>query len=150
MSGGPDRGDRLQARGVTLRHLPLNTDARGALSFGEVGGQLPFLPRRYFAITGIPAGAVRGDHAHRECHQFLVCLRGACLLHVDDGTVRDEVLLDSPGLGVHAPPLTWCTLHLQMPGTVMLVLASDPYQANDYIHDYDEFLRMVQSMGQNR
>jgi hypothetical protein len=129
--------------GVTVVRLPVVTDARGALNFAEYGAQVPFVPLRYFAMLDVPAGKVRGDHAHRACHQFFVCLRGACTLRLDDGRTSGEVLLESPAVGVHAPPLTWATVRLDLPGTVVLTLASDPYDRSDYIVDYDEFLQLV-------
>jgi hypothetical protein len=94
-------------------------------------------------MLDVPTGTVRGDHAHRACHQFFVCLRGACTLRVDDGRTADQVLLESPATGVHAPPLTWCTVRLDLPGTVLLVLASDSYDRSDYVLDYAEFLTLV-------
>ena len=123
--------------------LPLFTDARGSLSFAETGAHVPFVPQRYFAISGVQAGATRGDHAHRALHQFLVCLQGACTLRLSDGHATDTLSLASPALGVHARPMTWCTLTDFTPDAVVLVLASDLYDAADYIHDRDEFLRLV-------
>ena len=133
----------LAVPGVRVTRVPVFTDARGSLAFAEYDAHLPFVPLRYFAMLDVPAGSLRGDHAHRTCHQFLVCLRGACTLGFDDGHTRDGRMLDSPAVGVHASPLIWCTVRLDVPGTVLLVLASDPYRADDYIHTYDEFLRIV-------
>lgn len=128
---------------VRVVRLPVVADARGSLTFGEYDAHLPFVPQRYFAMMDVPAGTLRGDHAHRACHQFFVCLRGACTIGLTDGRARDQLVLESPAVGVYAPPLTWCTVRLDLPGTVLLTLASDPYRADDYIHDYDEFLGLV-------
>lgn len=136
---------KLDVSGVAVRRLPVFTDPRGSLAFAEYDAHLPFVPVRYFVMLDVPAGRLRGDHAHRACHQFLVCLRGACTIAFDDGHRRDQIVLESPAIGVHAPPLVWSTLRIDLPGTVLLTLASDPYSADDYIHDYDEFLSVVRT-----
>lgn len=119
-------------------------DARGVLSFAEEGAHIPFTPRRYFTIAEVPAGGVRGDHAHRECHQFFVCLRGACTLRTEDVSGAVTALrLDSAATGIHAPPMTWCTLHDFSSDALLLILASDVYSADDYVHDREEFLRLA-------
>lgn len=133
----------VRVPGVSVVRLPVISDARGSLGFAEYDAHIPFVPRRFFAMFEVPAGTLRGDHAHRRCHQFFVCLRGACTLRLDDGTASDQLLLETPALGVHAPPLTWCTVRLDLPGTVVLVLASDAYDRADYILDYAEFLSVV-------
>jgi acetyltransferase-like isoleucine patch superfamily enzyme len=129
----------LHVGGARLQRLPLITDERGLLSFAEIGAHLPFVPQRYFLITGVPAGSLRGEHAHRELHQFLVCVHGTCRVAIDDGRTRHELLLDSPGLGVHLPPMIWTTIRHGSPETTVLVLASDVYREGDYVRSYDEF-----------
>lgn len=130
----------LHARGARLIRLPKIVDLRGALSFGEIGAQLPFTPQRFFVVYDVPSQEVRGEHAHRACHQFLVCVKGRCAIVVDDGTHRDEVLLDSARLGLHLSPLVWGIQYRFSPDAVLLALASDCYDAADYIRNYDEFL----------
>ena len=66
-------------RGVTLHSMPLVEDLRGTLSAGEFGALVPFSPRRYFMVFDVPGKDIRGEHAHRQCHQFLVCARGSVL-----------------------------------------------------------------------
>jgi UDP-2-acetamido-3-amino-2,3-dideoxy-glucuronate N-acetyltransferase len=129
--------------GVKLHKLPIVDDLRGMLSFGEVESHLPFSPKRYFIVYGVPSQEVRGEHAHRELHQFLVCVQGSVSVVIDNGAVRDEVLLDSPGLGLHIPPMVWGIQYKYSNDAVLMVLASDVYQAADYIRDYDEFLGIV-------
>jgi hypothetical protein len=113
------------------------------LSFAEEGTHVPFTPRRYFVLYDVPAGETRGDHAHREAHQFLVALRGSCVLEVSDGRTAAELTLDTPALGVHAPPLTWCTLRSFSADALVLVLTSHHYDAGDYIRDHAEFGRLT-------
>jgi acetyltransferase-like isoleucine patch superfamily enzyme len=129
--------------GVTLHRTPLVEDIRGNLTAGEMGRGLPFVPERYFLVMDVPSGETRGAHAHRVCAQFLVCVAGACSIVVDDGTHRLEVRLDDPCLGVHVPPGVWAIQYKYTRDAVLLVLASHPYAADDYIRDYDEFLAAV-------
>ena len=129
--------------GVTLHRMPLVQDIRGNLTAGETGRGLPFLPQRYFLVMDVPSGETRGAHAHRTCSQFLVCVAGACSVVVDDGTHRLEVRLDDPCLGIHVPPGVWAIQYKYTRDAVLLVLASHPYAADDYIRDYDEFLAAV-------
>lgn len=133
----------LDVKGVSVHELPQVVDLRGSLSFAEIGQGLPFLPRRYFLVFDVPSREVRGEHAHRACHQFLVCIKGSCSVVVDDGRNRAEVLLDRPNLGIHVPPLVWATEYKYSPDAVLLVLASDVYKAEDYIRDYDLFLKEI-------
>ncbi|KQV92412.1 isomerase [Pelomonas sp. Root1237] len=133
----------LQARGARLHALPKIVDLRGALSFGEIDAHLPFTPRRFFIVYDVPNEEVRGEHAHRACHQFLICVKGSCTIVLDDGEHRDELRLDSPKVGLHIPPMVWGIQYRFSPDAVLLVLASDTYDAGDYIRDYDDFLAAV-------
>ena len=130
-------------RGVKVYRQKEIRDLRGCLSVGEFASSLPFLPRRYYVIYGVPSREVRGEHAHKTLHQFLVCLAGQCALVVDDGERREEIVLCSPTVGVYTPPMIWGVQYKFSPDAVLLVLASDPYDADDYIREYDEFLVML-------
>lgn len=116
------------------------TDARGALTVGEVPTEVPFTPARYFAVFEVPSIELRGEHAHRECQQFLICLHGSCRVLLDDGQHRCEVMLDRPDMGVFMPAMIWGTQYRYSPDAVLLVFASRPYEAGDYLRTYDEFL----------
>ena len=130
---------------VRAHRLPIITDLRGSISVGELGKGMPFPPKRYFTVFNVPTREVRGEHAHRVCHQFLVCVRGQINLVVDDGRDREELILDSPGVGVHVPPMVWAVQYRYSPEAVLLVLASEAYDPSDYIRDYEEFIRLRQS-----
>lgn len=123
--------------------LPENFDLRGKLTFAETPGLLPFTPKRFFLVYEVPGKDVRGEHAHRELHQFLICIKGSCAVVVDDGQNRCEVVLDRPTLGLHVPPMVWATQYKFTQDAVLLVLASDIYKAEDYIRNYDEYLELV-------
>ncbi|HEX5839490.1 MAG TPA: WxcM-like domain-containing protein, partial [Anaerolineales bacterium] len=128
---------------AALYELPLVSDLRGNLTFAEYEQSLPFLPQRYFLVFDVPSKDIRGEHAHRECHQFLVCVKGSCSVVIDDGQNRTEVLLNRPNLGLHVPPWVWATEYKYSQDAVLMVLASDVYKAEDYIRDYDTFLKEV-------
>ena len=89
---------------------------------------------------GVPGREVRGEHAHRRCKQFLVCVRGQFSVVADDGQQRVEVSLDSPNRGLYLPPMTWGIQYKHSADAVMLVFASDHYDASDYIRSYDQFI----------
>ncbi len=125
-----------RVRGVAIHRLPLVQDLRGYLSASE---SFPFDIKRYFLVFDVPSREVRGEHAHRECHQFLVCVHGECRVIADDGRDREEVVLNSPCIGVHLSPMVWATQYGYSPDAVLLVLASDVYRPEDYIRDYAEF-----------
>ena len=142
-----DEPGSLSVSNARLIKLPRIIDLRGGLSFGEYDKHLPFDPKRYFVIFDVPSIEVRGEHAHREQHQFLVCLRGSCSVMLDDGSHRDEVTLDQPDLGLYLPPMVWAVQYKYTQDAILLVLASDVYDADDYIRDYDEFLSEVKKAG---
>lgn len=130
-------------RGVTLHRFPVIPDLRGTLSVGEFGRQIPFAPKRYFLVYGVPNREVRGEHAHINCQQFLICLNGSCAVIADDGSRRVEVTLDAPNLGLYLPPMIWGTQYKHTPDAMLLVFASDHYDSSDYIRDYSEFMERV-------
>jgi acetyltransferase-like isoleucine patch superfamily enzyme/dTDP-4-dehydrorhamnose 3,5-epimerase-like enzyme len=129
--------------GVTVHRLPVFWDLRGTLSVGEFPAQVPFVPKRYFIVYDVPGKDVRGEHAHRRCHQFLVCLRGSLSVVVDDGKSSEEIALDRPSIGLYLPPMVWAVQYRYSADAMLLVFASDPYDAGDYIRDYDEFLSAI-------
>lgn len=109
----------------------------------ELTAVVPFEVRRVFAVFDVPGAEVRGEHAHRVCHQLLVAVHGSCSVIVDDGIKREEVALDSPSLALHIPPMIWAVQHNHSPDAVLLVLASNAYDPDDYIRDYDQFRQLV-------
>lgn len=134
-----------RVRGVRRYAIPLIADPRGNLSVGEFERTLPFRPKRYFIIFDVPSEHLRGEHAHRQCDQFLVCVRGSCAVVVDDGTNREEFILDGPTVGLHVPPMVWATEYKHSADSTLLVFASEYYDPDDYIRDYREFLELVKA-----
>jgi UDP-2-acetamido-3-amino-2,3-dideoxy-glucuronate N-acetyltransferase len=135
--------DSTLVKGVTLHKFNHVKDLRGDLSVGEFEREIPFLPRRYFLVFDVPSEKTRGQHAHKACHQFLICVTGRCAVVADDGENRQEFLLDSPALGIYLPPMTWGTQYKYSSDAILLVFASDYYDAQDYIRDYDDFIKLA-------
>lgn len=131
--------------GVTLVELPHISDMRGGLSVGEFQRTVPFDAKRYFIVFDVPSEETRGEHAHRECHQFLLCVRGRVSVVADDGAARQEFLLDRPNLGLHLPPMVWGIQYKYSSDAVLLVFASHYYDAADYIRDYYDFIAMTKA-----
>ncbi len=125
-----------------LIRLTRAEDMRGSLAVSEFGSSLPFVPQRIFIVYRVPSAEVRGEHAHRLCHQFMVCVSGSASFLVDDGADRAQVTLNEPGLGLYMPPMLWGTQYGYSADAVVVVLASLPYDPADYIRDYDEFMRL--------
>ena len=126
--------------GAVVYEIPRYADARGALNVLEIAKELPFGCARIFYTYTIPEGSVRGEHAHKTCEQFLIALKGVVHVAVDSGERRDEIVLDSPSKGLHLPSGCWGEQFSHSPDCVLLVLASKPYENEDYIRSYDEFL----------
>jgi len=129
--------------GVTLHQLPCITDVRGALTVGEVERDIPFTVKRYFMVFDVPSVKIRGEHAHRICQQFLICVHGNCCVIADDGQHREEFELDRPNMGLYIPPMVWDVQYKFSEDTILLVLASHHYDSADYIRDYSEFKRII-------
>lgn len=133
-----------RVRGVVFHEMKNVIDpVRGNLTVGEFGLDLPFCPRRYFITYHVPEQTTRGEHAHRACAQFLLSVAGQCSVMVDDGEFTDEIVLDRPTVGVYIPPLVWATEYKHSLDSRLMVFASLPYDPDDYIRDYDEFLGLV-------
>lgn len=124
---------------VTLHALTEVTDIRGSLSVGEFDRAIPFKAERYFIVYDVPTAETRGEHAHRECHQFLIAVKGTVHVVADDGINREEFMLDKPNIGIHLPPMTWGIQYRYSSDAVLLVFASHYYDSADYIRNYDEF-----------
>ena len=133
----------LGVGGCELWRMPHFADLRGELAPTEFSRDLPFEPKRSFVVYGVPSNKVRGEHAHHKCHQFLVAVHGSLSVVVDNGRSRSEVVLSDPTIGLYLPPLVWGIQYKFEADTVLQVNASHPYEAADYIRDYDTFLKVV-------
>lgn len=131
--------------GVTLHAFRAVSDMRGCLSAGEFEREIPFTPKRYFLVYGVPTAETRGEHAHLKCHQFLIAVNGSVHVVADDGDVRQEFVLDRNNLGLYLPPMTWGIQYRYSHDAILLVFASDYYDPEDYIRDYEKFMEMVRA-----
>jgi UDP-2-acetamido-3-amino-2,3-dideoxy-glucuronate N-acetyltransferase len=130
-------------RGVTLHNLKCVEDMRGNLSAGEFEKDIPFAVQRYFLVYDVPSLEVRGEHAHLQCEQFLVAVRGSVHVVADDGAHREQFVLDRPNLGLYMPPMTWGIQYRYSPDAMLMVLASRHYESEDYVRDYERFLELA-------
>jgi acetyltransferase-like isoleucine patch superfamily enzyme len=137
----PAPGDAM--RGIDFVPLRRVSDLRGDLLAVELAKDIPFSVARLFTVMNVPSHHVRGEHAHKECHQLLVCLQGAVTVAADNGTDRREWVLDRPDIGLHIKPMTWAAQYRYSADAVLAVFASHSYEAGDYVRDYEEFLAAV-------
>ena len=133
--------------GIGFVNLIQTSDMRGDLLVAELQKHIPFPVRRLFFVMNVPSHHVRGEHAHRECHQLLVCLQGSVSVIADDGKVREEWVLDRPEVGLHIHPMTWAAQYHYSENAVLAVFASHSYDPNDYIRDYEEYLFACKKSG---
>lgn len=124
---------------VTSIQFPLIDSKEASLHVYESGTHVPFPIQRLFTINAREACA-RGSHAHKECTQLLVCLEGRCVVTVDDGEARKNVVLDQPSLGLLIPPSIWAEQKYET-NTILAVLTDRPYEEADYFRKYEDFLK---------
>lgn len=118
-------------------------DKEGNLTFIYENVHVPFPINRVFYSYDIPGGEDRGAHAHKECHQFLIAASGSFEVVLDDGVNKRTVLLNRPFWGLHVPPGIWASEQGFSSGSICLVLASHGYDADDYIRNYDDYLKYL-------
>ena len=102
--------------------------------------EVPFKIKRVFYIYDIPGGEDRGAHAHKKCHQLLIAASGSFEIELDDGKLRRTVVLNMPYFGLHIPPGIWAAEKGFSSGSICLVLASELYDATDYLRSYEGFI----------
>ncbi len=128
---------------IEIIDLPKITDPRGNLTVAEQMENVPFEIKRAYWVYDVPAGESRGGHAHKRLKQFVVALSGSFHVTLDNGFEREKVLLNHPYQGLLIETNTWRTLDDFSSGAVCLVLASELYDEDDYIYDYEDFLKYV-------
>lgn len=125
-------------------NLPKITDQRGNLTFVEGGNHIPFDIKRVYYLYDVPGGSDRGEHAHKNLHQFVVCMSGSFDLLLKDGTNDRRFHLNRSYYGIYVCPMMWRYLDNFSSGAVCMVLASEAYDESDYIRDWDEYLAALQ------
>ncbi|HGH1348978.1 TPA: WxcM-like domain-containing protein [Acinetobacter baumannii] len=127
---------------VKLIDLPSFGDERGGLVAIESNQSIPFDVKRLYYIFNT-SQKPRGFHAHIDLKQVAICLKGSCRFILDNGSTKEEVVLDNPTQGLVIEGLIWREMHDFSEDCVLLVLASEHFTEQDYIRNYDEFLRVV-------
>jgi dTDP-4-dehydrorhamnose 3,5-epimerase-like enzyme len=127
---------------VKLIELPKFADPRGNLSFVEQMNHIPFEIKRTYWIYDVPGGEARGGHAFRKNEEFIVALSGAFDVIVDDGKEKKRFALNRSYYGLYIPAGLWRTMENFSTNSFALEFGSVSYSANDYIRDYDEFLKL--------
>lgn len=128
---------------INIIELPRVSDPRGNLTFAEEQQLVPFDIKRAYWVYDVPAGESRGGHAHKRLQQLVIAVNGSFTVTLDNGYERQSVLLNHPWQGLVIDVNTWRTLDDFSSGAVCLVLASEHYDEDDYIYDYDEFLKYI-------
>jgi len=123
--------------------LPKILDRRGNLTFIEAERHVPFEIKRVYYLYDVPGGAARAAHAHKSLHQLMIAMSGSFDVTLDDGKNKRIFHLNRSYYGIYIPPMMWRDLDNFSSGAVCLVLASDYYHENDYIRNYEDFLRLA-------
>lgn len=119
-------------------------DGRGELSVLDTKSTLPFLPKRVFWIRDVPAGEIRGLHAHQTGLQLLICVSGSITASVSDGEITEQFQLSADGPALWMKNLVWGEQKFNEDGSTLLVLASNSFEEEDYIRDFEAFLALRQ------
>ena len=118
-----------------------HSERKGNLTVVENGATLPFDVKRVYYLYDVPGGESRGAHAHRGLEQLIIAASGSFTVTIDDGISKRSFFLNRPYQGLYIKPGLWRDLGDFSSGAVCLVLASEVYQEEDYIRDYEEFIQ---------
>ena len=121
-------------------------DDRGMLVALEEFDDIPFEIKRVYYMYDTKGGVHRGFHAHKNLEQILICIHGSCDVLLDNGKQKKIVSLEKPYEGLYVPNNMWREMYNFSSDAVLMVLASEHYVEADYIRDYDEFLKFVESV----
>lgn len=128
----------------SIVELPKVHNRAGNITAIENNVHAPFEVKRVYYLYDVPGGANRGGHAHKNLQQFIIAVSGAFDVHLDDGTNKKIVHLDRPYFGLHIVSGIWRELLNFSSGAICLVLASDVFDENDYLRNYDDFKTFIQ------
>ena len=128
---------------INLIEFNVNGDDRGSLISLENNKEVPFNIKRIYYIFDTKTEVSRGFHAHRNLEQIAICVKGSCKFILDDGSHREEVILNKPNIGLYIDSFKWREMHDFSEDCVLIVLASEVYSEADYIRDYYEFKKLT-------
>ena len=129
--------------GPQIINLPKFLDARGNLSFIEQEKHIPFVIKRAYWIYDVPGGECRGGHAYRNNEEFIISLSGSFDVVLNDGTEKKVFSLNRSYHGLYVPKGLWREMENFSTNSLALILSSTDYDAQDYIRDYDDFLKFI-------
>ncbi|MDR0393313.1 MAG: FdtA/QdtA family cupin domain-containing protein [Puniceicoccales bacterium] len=125
-------------------HIQKICDQRGKLIFLESLKNVPFKIKRVYCIFDVQKNVPRGEHAHRNLEQAIICLNGSCHFLLDNGLKKEEIMLDDPQMMLYVGKNMWRKMYNFSDNCILMVLASDFYDEKEYIRNYDEFLMGLQ------
>jgi hypothetical protein len=128
---------------VRIVELPRILDERGNLSFIEGGNHIPFKIERTYMIYDVPGGEMRGGHAYLELHEFIVALSGSFDVVLDDGNDKRTYSLNRSYYGLYVPKMIWRSLENFSTNSLCMILASEKYNEDDYLREYDDFKNKI-------
>ena len=128
--------------GVRLIRMPVIEDDRGSLAVFERPNHVPFPVARVFTIFGVPVGGRRGCHANRDLHELLIAIGGSVTVRLRTPDREATVRLEHASQGLYLPPMIWLEMQDFAPDTVLVVLASLPYEYDSHIQSYEEYCRL--------
>ena len=114
----------------------------GNITVVENGDNIPFEVKRVYYLYDVPAGEERGGHAHYELEQYIVAASGSFDVTLDDGLNKKKFTLNRPNLALHVVPGLWREINNFSSGSITMVLASEIYKEEDYISNYEDFLKL--------
>jgi len=132
----------MNLKDVHLIELPKILDERGNLSFIEGFNNIPFKIERSYMIYDVPGGEIRGGHAYKVLNEFIIALSGSFDVVLDDGSEKRTYSLNRSYYGLYVPKMIWRTLENFSTNSLCLILASEKYDENDYLRDYEQFKQL--------
>lgn len=125
--------------------LPVISNPKGNLTFIESNEHIPFDIQRVYYLYDVPGGAERGGHAHKQLHQLIIALSGSFDILLDDGNEKKLFHMNRSYYGLYVCPMIWREINNFSSGSVLMVLASEKYDPDDYYHDYEKFVKIVRN-----
>lgn len=132
--------------GYKVINFEIHSDNRGNLTSLSENQEIPFKIKRIYYTWDMPNDAIRGGHAHKNLDEVMVCLHGSCDFVLDDGKEKITVTLDKPNKGLYIKANLWRDFRNFSKDCVVILIASELYDTEDYIRDYEEFLKIQKGL----
>ena len=133
------KSEIYQLERCKLLNISVVSGMHGDIAFIESNRDIPFSISRIYYISGVPAGSIRGGHAHKKLHQLIIAISGSFDIILNDGSSQKRIHLSSSSIGLYICPMIWRELKNFSSGAVCMVLASDYYDEEDYYRDFSQF-----------